>query len=283
MVIIRIEGGLGNQLFQYAFGKSLAKKLNTKLLIDKSKYFSSTEKRDFVLDKLGLNFDGFYKGYSNKYLFKASSKLPKLFYKDIIFYKEKFFHFDPSVFFLINGNSYYFNGYWQSYKYFSDYILQIKNDVKINNLLVENEKIIKKVSDNHNLSIHVRGGDYRYEPFLSFNGLLKSDYYNACYKQIKKNKKIKNVYIFTDDLEYLNKISEGFDFEFEVISKKYTFTALEDFALLSKSKNIIISNSTFAWWSALLSMSNNVWYPAKWFEVKYNNTKDLFPPAWNII
>jgi hypothetical protein len=283
MIVIRTEGGLGNQLFQYAFGKSLSKKLNTKLLIDKSKYLSNTEKREFVLDKLELNYDGYYKGYSNKYLFKLSSKFPKLFYRELLFYKEKFFHYDPEVFSLINSKSYYFQGYWQSYKYFHDYIQHIKDEVKINNLLVAKKELIDKVSDSNNLSIHVRGGDYRRKPFLLFNGLLKYDYYNECFNQIKKIKKIKNIYIFTDDIEYLNQISKGFDFKFEIISNRHTVSALQDFALLSKSKNLVISNSTFAWWSALLSMSENVWCPAKWFEINYNNTKDLFPPGWKVV
>jgi hypothetical protein len=283
MIIVRIEGGLGNQLFQYSFGKSLSKKLNTKFLIDNSKYLSNTEKRTFVLDKLSLKFDGYYKGYSNKYLFKLSSKFPKFFYRDLFFYKEKFFHYDSKVLFLDNTKNYYFQGYWQSYKYFYDYILCIKDELKLNNLLIKKNNLINEIADNSNLSIHVRGGDYRYEPFLSFNGLLKKNYYNECYNQIKKIKKIKNIYIFTDDVEYLDQISKDFDFKFEIISNNYTNSALEDFALLSKSKNLVISNSTFAWWSAFLSMSDNVWYPAKWFAINYNNIKDLCPPSWKIV
>lgn len=282
MIVVRLQGGLGNQLFQYAFGKSISKKFKKKLFLDKSKYSSKTEKREFHLEKFRLKYDGYYNGYSNKYLFEITKLLNFVFFKNFKFYEEKFFHFDNEIFNLDYKNkNYFFNGYWQSYKYFIDYLPEIRSELNLVNYLNISKNLFKEISSDSSVCLHVRGGDYRTEPFLSFNGLLDHNYYNIAVNKLKQNVEIKKIFIFTDDIEYLEIISKNFNFDFQTISFHNTKTAIEDFAILSLSKNIIISNSTFAWWASMLTDKARIIFPNKWFNIRYNDTKDLFPDFWH--
>lgn len=285
MIIVNFKGGLGNQLFQYSFGKSLAKKFKQKFYIDKSIYSGLKEKREFLIENFDIKFDGYYKNLKDKRLKKILNFLKQFnFFSKLKIYNEKFYHYDKNILSLnFKKNNYYFDGYWQSYKYFLKNLNSLKKELTLKNNFKYNKDLIKKLKSKCSVAIHIRGGDYRIEPFNSFNGLLNEDYYNLAYSTIKKKINLKKALIFTDDIEYTNIICKKFYFDYEIISFKKTKSALEDFELFSMSKNKIISNSTFAWWSALLSNSKVVIYPSSWFKIKYNNTKNLFPKFWQKI
>jgi hypothetical protein len=287
MIIVNFKGGLGNQLFQYAFGRGLSKYYKTGLIIDKSIY-DKNNKREFLLEKLNIRFEGYYKNIKNEILKKLIIKIKKInFVSKTKIFEEKFYHFDKSIY-KLNKKSYhyYFDGYWQSYKYFKNVADQLKKELSFSKFISSKSrkvKLIKKLKKKNTIGIHVRGGDYRKEPFLSFNGLLDANYYNKSVNEMRKKFKIGNIFIFTDDIDYLNTMSSKFNFNFQLVSNCFSNSALEDFALFYLIKNKIISNSTFAWWCAFLSKNLNVIYPKKWFKIQYNNIKDLCPNSWKKI
>lgn len=282
MIIVNLKGGLGNQLFQYAFGKSLANKYSTKLMLDNSSYYGKTEKREYWLSNFDIIFDGYYENFKDKRVKKISNLIKKInFFSKLKIYNEKNFHFDPNIQFLNFDNyDYYFDGYWQSYKYFNQFISEIKIELKLENFINIEKKLLEEICSKDSLSLHIRGGDYKIEPFFSFNGLLNFNYYNRAVRYFKKNFNINKIFIFTDDLDYSNVLAKNFDFDYNFVSFNKSQSVLEDFSLLSVSRNKVISNSTFAWWASILNSNSNVIYPKEWFRITYNDTKDLFPTNW---
>src|SRR5574343_329897 len=206
MIIVRLKGGLGNQMFQYALGRVLAIKNNTELFIDKS-YLESNLfgviKRDFDLDIFEINFNFVAKGdipfihriYKCKFLNKIS-----LFLLHFLNTKgqEKSFNFDESFLFLKDGI--YLEGYFQSPKYFNEYKDVIRKDFtfkdnfseKINTLMIE-------IKDHNSLCIHVRRGDFVRN---KFHDVVSVDYYHQALALISKKTKIEKIYVFSDDISW---------------------------------------------------------------------------------
>jgi hypothetical protein len=288
MIIIKISGGLGNQLFQYAFGRALSLENKIEFIIDKSDYGTIFEPRDFLLDAFPIKCDNFYKTrrHRNPFVNKIYNFIKNInfFVKNVYNYREKFFHHDPSIKNLkFKKKNYYFDGYWQSFKYFKKYTKIIKKELSFK--ISENKfsKLDEIASDKGNLAIQIRGGDNRKEPSLSFHGLIGPNYFNRSIQNISKKLNIKKIFIFTDDIEYFHLIKNKINYNLELVSSVITKTPLEDFYYFQKFENKIISNSTFGWWSAFLSNSKNIIYPDKWFNKARHNTKDLFPDEWTMI
>ena len=157
---------------------------------------------------------------------------------------------------------------------------ELKNDFNFKDYISEYKSLIKNLRNTKNISIHIRGGDYKLEPYLSFHGLLTAEYYNSAINYFKKTNKLNHVFLFTDDVKHAQKIARSFNFKYKLISSGKKNSSMKDFALFYFSRNKVISNSTFAWWSAILSKNSNVIYPVNWFKNKKLETKDLFPKNW---
>jgi len=297
-IICAIFGGLGNQVLQYFFAKSLAKKLNCKLILDitwcklkfpYSKYLKENA-NEFVLNNFTIKSVEIKKNIF-KFNFKYISYLRYLHKKIIILISKYLFSYPVNnIFFdnIVNEidkeidfknftiNSYYF-GYWQK-------IITSNNfdeNLKENFFLVKKEKLlkIKKKINNKTVALHIRGGDY----LLKKNNILDVMDYNYFLKCVKFYKqKIKNpvFHIFTDDMIYASKILNKIDFNFKkFFINEFNLSDLEEFELLRNYSAYIISNSTFSLVSCFLSYkSKTVLAPKFWFKGKKNNlinTKEL--------
>jgi Glycosyl transferase family 11 len=280
MIIVNFFGGFGNQLFQYAFGRAISKKFKVPFLIDKT--LLGNKKNNFLLNNFNIKFDGFYNSFKNNRLQKFFLKIKSFnIFNSTKIYFEKFFHFDENITKLdFYKKNYYFYGYWQSFKYFKNILKELKNDLNFNSYISDYKLLVKNLRNTKNISIHIRGGDYKLEPHLSFHGLLTAEYYNSAINYFKKKNSLNLVFLFTNDVKHARKMARSFNFKYKLISTGKSNTSMTDFALFWVSRNKIISNSTFAWWSAILSNNSNVIYPANWFKNKKLATKDLFPKNW---
>ena len=292
MVITKLTGGLGNQLFQYASSRALALYQNTELILDISSFYQEELPELEVPRAFEIShFRGIVektitqKDYETNEQYKkfTSSVIEKLLprHKRKI-YKEPHFHYDKNFF--QSRKDVLLKGVWQSEKYFSKYqselreILQLKEDTIIN-VKSKGEELHKENS----VSIHVRRGDYLRLPIiLEWHGVLDVEHYNNAIEllQSKANKPLK-LYYFSDDPQWVEEnlctIWPG-----EVISKNSQNTGLEDFFLMSQCKHNIIANSSFSWWAAWLNNNPEkiVIAPKKWFGNAPNDTKDLIPESW---
>ncbi|MEO8948272.1 MAG: alpha-1,2-fucosyltransferase [Mucilaginibacter sp.] len=266
MIISQIKHGLGNQLFQYAAGLSLARHLNAKLLLDLDVTSYETDfRRELCLKYFEID--------------DITTELkPK--YEDIVFnlYIEPHFHFDNN--FYNSSNFTYLSGYWQTDKYF----IGIKEEI-MRKFCVRHEYIAHldidrlKFDDFNSINLHIRRGDYAHDTFL---GILSMDYYYRAITYFINHFENVRFYIFSDDIQWVKK-NLNLKADHIFISGDYTKNSIEDFYLMQQCKHHIIANSTFSWWAAWLCkyQQKRIIAPTKWFmEREDADIKDLIPKTW---
>lgn len=289
MLIVRIYGGLGNQLFQYALGRALTIKHNTVLKLDLSFYNqdkSGVTYRQYGLNNFHINADIATKEEVNnikrshlKGIFKSiywKLQYRKPYYRQN-YIKEKTFSFDQNI--LNCPNNIYVDGYWQSPKYFENIRAVLLKELSLKKPLNENEKdFFKKIKNTESVSIHVRRGDYvSNQKHTEIYVQLSMDYYNKAIACINKKVGKPSFFIFSDDLDWAKT-------HFNIFSNcvYVDSNAAESIYLMSLCKHNIIANSTFSWWGAWLNknVDKTVITPEKWFVTNKLNTKDLLPEKW---
>jgi hypothetical protein len=295
MIIVKLYGGMGNQMFQYALGKHMAIKNNTFLKLDTSE-FEKKLGRNVTPRQYSLFYFNFLSQFATKQevsLFIGSrSKLRTLI--GVInkkrtnkkYIKESNFKFKPSI--LKQGPEVYLDGYWQSEKYFSAVKETIKNDLAFTDETiiqmksnVELSKAIKNIEKNNSVSIHIRRGDYVYNSVVKRrHGVCNLSYYYKAINLINSRINDPFYFIFTDDPEWVRnnlKINKPF----LIFDKNKDF---EDFYLMKLCKYNIIANSSFSWWAAWLNENSKkmILAPRKWCNDSID-ISDLIPVEWELI
>lgn len=290
MIIILLNGGLGNQLFQYAAAKSLSLHHHVPLKIDISSYLREDlpeleVPRDFEL----YNFTGITEGTcvlskkENEEILRFLKKksLAKLLpnYRRKI-YSEPFYHYDPRFF--ESRNNVILRGQWQSEKYFASYKGFFRNALQLKPELIQNcTAKAQEIEAVPSVSVHVRRGDYlRKQIIFEWHGVMSKEYYRNAFKILDEKIGPFKPYYFTDDPDWVRHhllpLKEG-----EVVSE-FTKSHFEDFYLISKCKHNIIANSSFSWWGAWLNNNPDkvVIGPEKWFDKGPQDTFDVLPGGW---
>lgn len=289
MIISNIIGGLGNQMFQYAIGKSLAYKLGDTLKVDLTDFTKYNLHQGFELNKV---FNCNIKVASNleiskiltwqKYFF-----IRKIFSKSLFknlrnkgFVVEPYYHYWQEINNL-KGNL-YLMGYWQSEKYFIKIKDIIRKDFIFKNLLSDkNKKVAHNISQVNSVSLHVRRGDYITNKKNYFIGTCDLHYYQKAIEFIKH--KITNpfFFVFSDDISWAKK-NLPTDLKIFFVDHNNYENSYYDMQLMSLCKHNIIANSTFSWWGAWLNSYFNkvVIAPKKWFADSTYNVEDLIPENW---
>jgi hypothetical protein len=285
MIITEINGGLGNQLFQYAAGLSLAEKHQTQLKINVDFKQADTSRT------LGLSHFNIFlesatpeeiKHYSpTSILFKKIlSYLPLALQK---FYKERQFSYQPD--FEKLGPNVYLKGYWQSERYFSTIATQVKDIFTLQPHFYSNIlPLIEEIKQTESVSIHVRKGDYLLHPYSDYYATLESAYYNNALAALQDNLPQLKLYVFTDDPKWV-KENLALPIPYTLISGVQTTSMYEDFQAMLTCKYHIIANSSFSWWTAWLSARDGkkVVAPKEWFKNGPSDTADLIPKSWLIV
>lgn len=288
-IIVKLKGGLGNQLFQFALGKSLALKSNSTLLLDKS-LFEHYELHAFSLSPFNIH-DGFADKrqipdqylYNNKLMRKSFEFIDTLIYRNKII-KEETLNFNKDKFNLDFTGKIYMDGYWQSEKYFNDYKAEIRTALTLKNVITD-ERTIKlqdEINSSNAVSIHIRRGNYALAETQKIHGLATVDFYDKAISFFKNKIKEPKFFIFSDDYDY---VSEKFkELDNSIIVKSSVDKDYLDLHLMSLCKHNIIANSSFSWWSAWLNSNAEkiVIAPGRWYndDTLNNQTKDLIPDSW---
>lgn len=285
MIIIHLTGGLGNQLFQYAFARSLSYNLDVELFLDIS-LFSHTEKRKHVVFGLhSFNIKGIIGYYP--YIDKTSVGINYSQDCDLISYVEGF-PFPDSLHNYEVIDSFdniklpaYFKGWFQhqiddcktcyiTENYFKINNNLIHNDLKYSLPLSDNSKrLLKEIKQYDSVALHIRHGDYINYPKFGF---CTKQYYQNAINFITKDLSNPKFYIFTEDPEWVDSnLQIGFPYQIIRFNEKNN-TAGRGYAellrLMSSCEHFIIANSTFSWWGAFLSENKNklIISPKPWFQ-----------------
>lgn len=284
MIIIRLNGGLGNQMFQIALGKKF-EKLGKKVQFDIGPIESRIEVKNmtksyevFDLDLDVATFDNICK-LSDMKNDLCSRIRRKIFGYKKTYYAEKKFGDEDKKLYLFNDV--YLDGYWQSANYFEDCRDSILNLYKFNTLNdTKNKYYENKINSSMNsVSIHFRLGDYgTKENIQSFGNICTSEYYSKGIKYFQE--KFKNVifFVFSNEFKYIEKYYNKE--KFVIVNCNDEKNAWKDMYLMSICKHNIIANSSFSWWGAWLNRNINktVIAPKKW--INGREMKKVCPSNW---
>lgn len=285
MIIVKLKGGLGNQMFQYATGLEVAlmQKKELKLDItgyDDPRYVGANTPRKYRMFPFRLSagiaiVNEVEKarnplGVISKLLRALNQRVLKKYYVD----------YDASLFKKRNN---YLEGYFQSEKNFiniKDKVLKeftFKKEFESEVFLAEKNKIDK----NKSVSVHIRRGDYVSDPKTrSTRGVCSEEYYKHAIGLMRSKVEGPIFYFFSDDIEWVKKeFGEHSDFKYVSNPKLEDY---EELILMSSCAHNIIANSSFSWWGAYLNQNPNkiVITPKKWVNKEPDPHSNIAPEGW---
>lgn len=282
MIIIKLTGGLGNQMFQYALGRSLSIRHKTKFKLDISNY-KNDKLRSYSLSCFDIKTKIATRNELDKFIpYSSIQKIlekikPSTFKRHIIYTNTDY---NSNILKVKNALLY---GYWQSPKYFERHGEIIKKDFTLKDEYDDHDHaLLEKINQSESISLHVRRGDYVNNPKMhEYYYQCDQDYYNKAIKLIKNKHKNTALFVFSDDIDWAKSnlnLNENTTF----IEGKKDYL---DMFYMSKCKHNIIANSSFSWWGAWLNINpeKQIIAPKKWYKKTEQTTKDLIPNTWQQI
>ncbi|HEY4798177.1 MAG TPA: alpha-1,2-fucosyltransferase [Bacteroidia bacterium] len=293
MILVRLKGGLGNQMFQYAAALALAKKHNTHvefdltLLNDKTPY-SDKVYRTFELGVFNLKINlaeekiiQYYNPERGSIFKRIKNKITKAIQRPIV-YIEKTHRFDED-FFLLPDNS-CIVGAFQSEKYFLAIADSVKRAFAFAVAFPKNIlELADRIENCNSVCIHVRRGDYvTNNLYRDLLGAMSAEYYMQAFGFVTGVAENAEIFIFSDDIEWCKSnlfFKQAVTYVGDVLAESNYQAEL---FLMSKCRHFVISNSTFGWWGAWLSSREGklVVAPKKWFKNESKDGEDIVPKNW---
>ena len=280
MIVIKLQGGLGNQLFQLAAYLKLCER-NENVYLDVGDYNLpwNDKFRKFYFKKFNISVkyklciftDSIKKKLVHKICNTKVKVFPKSMYKSM--YKSDIHagNLLSDNLCEINDNT-YVEGYFLSSRFFPEDLLNI--------IQVKKKKLnsfYKTIIKDESVSVHIRRTDYNSHP--DYDGICTTNYYKKAINFIESTNKNAKFYFFSDDILWVKK-EFGNNKNFIFVENKYKKdSTISDLFLMSSCKHNIIANSTFSWWGAYFNKNPNkiVIRPEK-----YQNQSDIpiFPTTW---
>jgi hypothetical protein len=288
MIVVKLYGGIGNQMFQYAAAKSLASRNADEFKLDISHYDIKELPNGLPYRSYDLsifNIRGNIAGPKDLSRFRQAhtpfrrvlQKIDQILHPSTVYY-EPHYHFSPG-FFQLKGDV-YLEGYWQSEKYFKEIEQEIRKDFTIRTSMGNEEnEMLGKISANNSVCLNIRRKEFVTHPDIPFNGL---EYIYTAADAIASKVNDPHFFIFSDEMQWCR----------ENINLKYSHTFVPEHLYGDKFRNclhlmrscdhFIIPNSTFGWWAAWLGdhKGKQVVVAKKWFNNDKVSTKDLIPENW---
>lgn len=287
MKIVKYIGGLGNQMFIYAFSVALRETFRQEILVDTHYYKSRNFHNGLEIERIfgihlteaklsdKLKMSWYFPNYWIDYHLLGKLPARKNTVRELPGQK-------VSLELLDDSSDKFYDGYWQSYQYFDscrDVILKeftfpkISMEDKLNFELNERLK-----NEENSVGIHIRRGDYLKN--WKYRGLCGIDYYQKAIAYILEHIKSPKFFLFSDDIDWVKEnispLVKGYDVTF--VNWNHSINSYKDMQLMAMCKNLIIANSSFSWWAAYLNQNNPIVVaPEKWinsfmdFRIQYKD------------
>jgi hypothetical protein len=282
MITVKLMGGLGNQLFQYALGRSIEINAPGQVQFDNS-WLRGNVTRTYLLTELGLK-----------------PRLGSGGWGRII--SESSLRYNPSILELKTGDNVYLQGYWQCERYFERVKNEIRSEVFRGMHLGDGTKQMAECIQRSPASalLHVRRSDNLSHRAIAFHGLLGLDYFRAAANYIRVQAPDVQFFIFSDDPQWCHENMQEFNATVVDcnpmsgtpepnghIERGRVGREVEDLYLMSLCQHGIIANSTFSWWGTWLSQREGkeprtIVAPKAWFAVgpEQADSTDIIPDRW---
>lgn len=283
-IVVGLSGGLGNQMFQYAAGRSLAVRLGVPLTLDLS-WFGGRVDRQFALApfriEATLRTQCSYLPLHGRALVSRFSRrwLPRIM--GVPVWREPHFHYSSD--FAELSEAVYLDGYWQSERYFMGMRPQVLEEFALREPLPPScAKYLDEINACDAICVHVRRGDYLSNPIAAkTHGICNVDYYQAGVAELCQGLAKPHCFIFSDDPAWV-RASLAFDCPVSVVDVNGPHEAHFDLMLMAACRHFLIANSSLSWWGAWLGSQagKKVIAPSRWFLTADKNTQDLLPASW---
>ena len=289
MIIVQLIGGLGNQMFQYALGRSLADRLHVALKLDITP-FRSYKLRQYALWALNIREDL----ATDREVAQARARQRTTTFRRLRralvpgerrtgrFVKEQGFAFDSAALDTPDGS--YLEGYWQSEKYFSESRERLRVEFSVRSPISGvDAAIAERMKDGASVSLHVRRGDYTSNPNTArIFDVCDAAYFSRCIDYIADTVEDPRFFVFSDEPHWAAE-NLSIPFPTTVVGHNTAARNYEDLRLMSLCRHHVIANSSFSWWGAWLGAdpSKVVLLPKRWFlDLDPEYTADIRPPGW---
>jgi len=295
--VVRLTGGLGNQMFQYAFGQNLRRQTGYSVAYDARSLFDGGRiqgdtPRDYALNHLNTNVTfastaqlesfGVAQEERNFGFGSLVNSLRRLKYSTRLVQEDGFL-FDGQVMSVTSEPKYY-SGYWQSWKYLAGVETLVRSEFQPRTEMDgEALELKERIKDVGGACLNVRRGDFvNNEKTRKFHGYMEVEYYNSALARLRDAGEFDHVFVFSDDLDWCEanlRLKGNVKFvSHSLAGPKFTHYL----SLMAACSGFVIPNSTFGWWGAWLSGAPGhlVVAPKNWFADNTIDTSDLIPESW---
>lgn len=285
--MVKLKGGLGNQMFQYAAGRAISVLHRKKLFLDLE--FLETNNSDtdiFTARKYELSIFNFQPSFFSplrKFAFKVTNAL----IRRIPFLPDNSFNVYDD---LSNFDTFRFpvclDGFFQSENFFSTIRNIILNDFSFKKPIDEvNRGYAKEIENCNSVSVHFRRSDYVKNPAASaYHGTCSLNYYSNAVRLLKSKITDPVFFIFSDDPQWVQQefINKNDDLNCKLIDVNRNEDSWKDLFLMSMCRHNIIANSSFSWWAAWLNQNKDkiVMAPNKWTKKEMPMLANIHPKDW---
>jgi len=291
LIIVKLMGGLGNQMFQYAAARRLAHHHGVELKLDLSFLEENTEvitRRKYELGHLNITAAIATRAEVAEYTRKPRHVLARILDRCTgrteslpSYIREASFDFWPGL--LEAPDNSYLDGYWQSDRYFRDIGGLLREEFQVVTAQDQwNKEMVERITGENAVSLHVRRGDYVSDKATSeFHGTCSLKYYHDAVTAVTGSLPSPTFFVFSDDQAWV-KANLGLPKGTVYMDHNPPDKGCEDLRLMKLCRHFIIANSSFSWWGAWLGNAPEkmVIAPRNWFNSPGMNTDDLLPVSW---
>lgn len=289
MVVAKLAGGLGNQLFQYAAGRALSIRLGVPLRVEASGYGPACD-RPIHLDRFNIQAGKLSVArplqdiWTRRPFYSVAKRLDRLHLHLRYRVLEDSYNGFDARFLSISGRV-YLQGYWQSERYFQPVAHLVRRELTLRDPPgAENAALLEKIDSVEAVALHVRRGDY-----LSGNHLVRYcplglDYYRQAMDRLTARLRAPHYFIFSDDPVWTREnIRPAAPVTY--VTHNLGDRDFEDLRLMARCRHFIIANSSFSWWGAWLgeNPARQVIAPRSWAQESEAMTRERIPADWHIM
>jgi hypothetical protein len=291
MITVKLMGGLGNQMFQYAAGRALSLRHNVPLALDLSFLQAPAggkhTQRQYELGGLNIHATTLNSGDMTNF-----SESPGAMRRILMRLFPGFF---SGLHLAESGHGYqgafdrapsdtYLDGFWQNERYFARFAPDIRAELTpAPHESVRSSDVARMTGSTASISVHVRRGDYVSSAEANaFHGTCGVDYYHEAISFIAKTVDSPLIFVFSDDPEWCR---ANLAFRFPTHYLQPDAAAANDMWLMSRCSHHVIANSSFSWWGAWLNErdGNTTVAPKEWFRGRDSKQLGVVPARWTTL
>lgn len=281
-VVVRVTGGLGNQLFQFSAGLAVSKRLGARLRVDASAYAKDPLRR-YRLDCLAEPPEQVSEQELQSLLQPGWIARKLLRKRPLRVIRHLEASYRPEVQVVAEGC--YLDGYWQSQEYFRPIRDEIRSRLQFqSSLSPSNGQLASLAQAKRVASLHVRRGDYVAVPSLrDWHGVLPLEYYERALELLDSRFGLEGVFVFTDDPEWVRS-NLATELPMTIVSNGKS-DELEELSVMKSCRYHVIANSSYSWWGAWLSDAEPaaIVAPSQWFATDKEDASAIVPSEWNLV